>query len=40
MPDNAFYYHAAYVMTAGIFSLYALSLYWRRKRVRRDRPKD
>jgi hypothetical protein len=40
MPDNSFYYHLAYVMAAGIYSLYALSLYWRRKRLRGDRPKD
>jgi hypothetical protein len=34
MPDTAFYYHLAYVSALGIYSLYALSLYIRRKRLR------
>ena len=37
MPDNAIYYHFAYVMAASIYGLYALTLYWRRKRVRGEK---
>lgn len=29
MPDNAGYYHAAYVAAAVIYGGYALSLWWR-----------
>lgn len=36
MPDNAGYYHAAYVAAAVIYALYALSL-WRRRRALRAR---
>ena len=32
MPDTAFYYHLAYVSALGVYALYALSLYLRRKR--------
>lgn len=34
MPDNAIYYHVAYVAAGVIYSLYSFSLYWRWKRVR------
>ncbi len=34
MPDTTFYYHLAYVSGLGIYALYALSLYLRRKRLR------
>ena len=40
MPDNAVYYHIAYVVAAGIYSLYAFSLYLRRKRLRGNSSKD
>jgi hypothetical protein len=34
MPDNAGFYHAAYGMAAAIYAIYALTIYWRWKRVR------
>ena len=34
MPDNAIYYHVAYIASAAIYVSYAVSLYWRWKRVR------
>lgn len=34
MPDNAVYYHVAYVVSAVVYALYAVSIYARRKRVR------
>jgi len=34
MPDTTFYYHVAYAAALGIYALYALSLYLRRKRLR------
>lgn len=34
MPDNAVYYHVAYVVSAVIYGAYAGMLYWRRLRVR------
>jgi len=34
MPDNAGFYHLAYAMAAGIYAAYALTIYWRWKRVR------
>ena len=37
MPDNAFYYHAAYVVAATIYVAYALSIVVRRRAVRRGR---
>jgi hypothetical protein len=33
MPDNASFYHAAYVVAAVIYSVYALSLVIRRKKA-------
>jgi hypothetical protein len=33
MPDNAGYYHAAYVLSGVIYVVYALSIYLRRKRI-------
>ena len=36
MPSNAGYYHAAYIATAVIYVVYALSIYWRTSRVRRE----
>jgi hypothetical protein len=40
MPDNAGFYHAAYVAAAAIYGLYALSLHWRRRRVRERHPRS
>ena len=37
MPDTSAYYHAAYTVALGIYTLYALSLYVRRSKVRRGR---
>ena len=37
MPDNAVYYHIAYVTAAIVYALYAITIYTRRKRVRGDR---
>lgn len=34
MPETSFYYHLAYTVALGIYALYGLSLYVRRKRVR------
>lgn len=36
-PDNAAYYHAAYVAVAVIYGLYAASLWWRGRRARAER---
>jgi hypothetical protein len=33
-PDNAGYYHAAYVIAVLAYTLYALSIWWRARRVR------
>jgi len=35
MPDNAIYYHVAYVAAGVIYGLYAVSLYWRWSKVRK-----
>ncbi len=35
MPDNAVYYHVAYSIGLVIYSLYALSLYSRRRKLRK-----
>jgi hypothetical protein len=35
MPDNAVYYHVAYVVAIVIYTLYAMSLYFRRSRLRK-----
>ena len=37
MPDNAFFYHAAYVVAATIYVAYAVSIVVRRRAVRRLR---
>jgi len=34
MPDTSFYYYLAYASALGLYGLYALSLYLRRKRLR------
>ena len=34
MPDNAIYYHIAYILAAIVYGGYAGMLYWRRLRVR------
>ena len=34
MPDNAGYYHAAYVAAAVIYLGYGMSLWWRGRRLR------
>ena len=36
MPENAGYYHAAYIVAGTIYTLYTISL-WRRRRALRDR---
>jgi hypothetical protein len=33
-PENAGYYHAAYAAAAIIWTAYAVSLWWRTRRVR------
>jgi hypothetical protein len=33
MPDTSAYYHVAYTIALGIYAVYALSLYVRRKRL-------
>ena len=35
-PDNAGYYHAAYIATAVIYVAYAASILWRTASVRRQ----
>lgn len=37
MPETSFYYHLAYAVALGIYVVYGLSLYIRRKRVRTGR---
>lgn len=32
--DNVGFYHAAYGMAAAVYGIYALTIYWRWKRVR------
>jgi hypothetical protein len=34
MPETSSYYHVAYTVALGIYALYAISLYVRRKRLR------
>ncbi len=34
MPDNAVYYHAAYIATGVIYGVYVVSLLWRTRRAR------
>lgn len=34
MPETSTYYHIAYTVALGIYCLYALSLYARRKRLK------
>ena len=34
MPETSSYYHVAYTLALGIYTLYAISLYLRRKRLR------
>jgi hypothetical protein len=34
MPHNAGYYHAAYIIAVGVYGLYAVSIWRRRKSVR------
>jgi hypothetical protein len=36
-PDNTFWYHAAYVVTAVIYSGYIMSLWWRGRCLRNDK---
>jgi len=36
MPDTSAYYHIAYTIALSIYAGYAFSLYFRRKRVRRE----
>jgi hypothetical protein len=37
MPENGGFYHLAYAMAGGIYVLYALSIYWRWRKVRQKR---
>jgi hypothetical protein len=34
MPETSIYYHVAYAVALGIYAMYAVSLYFRRKRLR------
>ena len=34
MPETSSYYHVAYTVALGIYAVYAISLYVRRKRLR------
>lgn len=34
MPETSIYYHVAYTVALGIYVIYALSLYLRRRRLR------
>ena len=34
MPETSSYYHVAYAVALGIYAVYAISLYLRRKRLR------
>jgi hypothetical protein len=34
MPDTGAFYHLAYVATGCIYTLYALTIYWRWRKVR------
>ena len=34
MPETSAYYHVAYTIALGIYAVYAVSLYVRRKKVR------
>jgi hypothetical protein len=36
MPDNAGYYHAAYAVAALVYGLYAVSIWWRRRKLREE----
>ena len=36
-PDNAIYYHAAYIAAAVIYAGYTASIAWRHRAVRRRR---
>lgn len=35
MPDNAIYYHAAYVVAGLLYGGYVMSLWWRARMLRR-----
>jgi hypothetical protein len=35
IPDNAGYYHAAYAAAAAVYVLYAISIWWRARKVGR-----
>lgn len=37
MPENGGFYHLAYAMAGGIYTLYALAIYLRWKKVRQRR---
>jgi hypothetical protein len=37
MPDTSTYYHVAYTLALGIYTLYGLSLYVRRRNLRRGK---
>jgi len=35
IPDNAFWYHAAYAVVVVVYAGYAVSIWWRRRAVAR-----
>jgi hypothetical protein len=35
IPDNAWWYHLAYAVTAAGYIMYAISLWWRRSKIAR-----
>jgi len=37
MPETSAYYHTAYAIALGIYTLYAITLYVRKKRLRQSR---
>lgn len=37
MPENAAYFHAAYVIAAVVYASYGVSLVWRRRAAERRR---
>ena len=40
MPDNAGFMHAAYTVAATVYTLYSLSLWRRRRAVRREMERE
>ena len=40
MPDNAFYYHAAYAVAVVVYGAYVASIFIRQRRLRQRRDHD